>query len=95
MIEEDIKNIINKVLMEDFEIPEEKLIPSAALFTDLELDSLDIVDLIVALEKSFGLKIRTENAEAFRDVRTLEDLYSVVQKMYNQLNDKTDKKFNK
>ena len=90
MIQEDIKNIINKVLMEDFEIPEDKLIPSAALFTDLELDSLDIVDLIVALEKSFNIKIRTENAEAFRDVRTLEDLHSVVQKMYNQLNDKTD-----
>ena len=90
MIEEDIKKIINKVLEEDFEIPEDKLIPSAALFTDLELDSLDIVDLIVALEKSFKIKIRTENAEAFRDVRTLEDLHSVVQKMYKQLNVKTD-----
>ena len=90
MIEEDIKNIINKVLSEDFEIPEDKLIPSAALFTDLELDSLDIVDLIVALEKSFDIKIRTENAEAFRDVRTLGDLHSVVLEMYKQLKDKSE-----
>ena len=86
MIDDNIKNTINKVLMDDFEIPEDQLIPSAALFSDLELDSLDIVDLIVALEKSFKIKIRTENAEAFRDIRTLEDLHLVVQNMYNQLN---------
>ena len=88
MINHKIKNKIDEVLNEEFEIPLEKLKPDAALFTDLELDSLDIVDLIVALEKSFNIKIRTESAEAFRDVRTLEDLYSVVQKMYDELSEK-------
>jgi acyl carrier protein len=91
MINQKIKNKIDEVLNEEFEIPLKKLKPDAALFTDLELDSLDIVDLIVALEKSFKIKIRTESAEAFRDVRTLEDLYTVVQKMYENLssNDST------
>jgi acyl carrier protein len=85
MINDRIKEKINEVLTVDFEIPEEKLQPDAALFTDLELDSLDIVDLIVALEKAFNIKIRTESAEAFRDVRTLNDLYTVVQNMYEKL----------
>jgi len=87
MISDKIKATINKVLTEEFEISEEKLKPEAALFTDLELDSLDIVDLIVALEQSFKIKIRTDNAEAFRDVRTLEDLHVVVQKMYEELSE--------
>ena len=75
----DVETIVNKVLMEDFEVPEEKLLPDAAIFADLELDSLDIVDLIVALEKAFGIKIRTDDdAQTFRDVRTLADLHETI-----------------
>ena len=81
----NLKETINRVLEEDFEISPEKLVPDAALFTDLELDSLDIVDLIVALEQAFGIKIRTEAAHSFRDVRTLGDLYETIEKMYDKL----------
>jgi len=78
----DVETIVNKVLMEDFEVPEDKLLPDAAIFADLELDSLDIVDLIVALEKAFGIKIRTDDAaQTFRDVRTLADLHETIFKM--------------
>ena len=85
MVDSEIKNKINKVLENDFEIASENLKPEAALFSDLELDSLDIVDLIVALEKEFQIKIRTEEAQGFRDVRTLDDLYNTVGKMYEKL----------
>lgn len=85
MVIAEIKEKIDKVLEHEFEIDPEDLQPDAALFTDLELDSLDVVDLIVALEKEFQIKIRTDEAQGFRDVRTLEDLYNTVQTMYEKL----------
>ena len=78
-----LEDTINRVLEEEFEISPDRLKPDAALFTDLELDSLDIVDLIVALEQAFGIKIRTDAAQTFRDVRTLDDLYTAVYAMYD------------
>ena len=81
----DLKSTINRVLEEEFEIDAERLVPDAALFTDLELDSLDVVDLIVALEQAFGIKIRAEAAQTFRDIRTLNDLYIAIDKMYQKM----------
>jgi acyl carrier protein len=90
MIITEIKEKINKVLETEFEIEPDRLKPDATLFTDLELDSLDIVDLIVALEQAFKIKIRTDDAQEFRDVRTLDDLHNTVHKMYSKLH-KQDK----
>ena len=81
----DLKETINRVLEEEFEIDADRLTPDAALFTDLELDSLDIVDLIVALEQAFGIKIRAEAAQTFRDIRTLNDLYTAIETMYQEI----------
>jgi acyl carrier protein len=50
--------------------------PHAHIFTDRGLDSLDIVDLIVALQNAFGIKIRSE--EDVRNIRTLEDIYRFI-----------------
>jgi len=90
MLISEIKEKIDKVLEIEFEIAPSRLQPNATLFTDLELDSLDVVDLIVALEKTFQIKIRTEDAQGFRDVRTLEDLYNTVYTMYKKLNNISD-----
>ena len=87
MNEINLKETIDRVLEEEFEIEPERLTPDAALFTDLELDSLDVVDHIVALEQAFGIKIRNNAAEAFRDIRTLGDLYNTIEKMYDKLKD--------
>lgn len=81
----DLKSTINRVLEEEFEIEPDRLVPDAALFTDLELDSLDVVDLIVALEQAFGIKIRAEAAQTFRDIRTLNDLYNAIEAMSKKL----------
>ncbi len=80
----DLRATINRVLEEEFEIDAERLVPDAALFTDLELDSLDVVDLIVALEQAFGIKIRAEAAQTFRDIRTVNDLYDAIELMRNK-----------
>ena len=76
MTEKEIIDITNRVFEEDFEIPAEKLLPEARIFEDLGLDSLDIVDLVVALQKSF--KVRIQDDEKVRSIRTLQDIYGFI-----------------
>lgn len=82
MTEQEIIDTINRVFEESFEIEKEKLQPQAHIFTDLGLDSLDIVDLIVALQKSFGVNIRNE--ESVRNIRTLGDVYQFISDIKNK-----------
>lgn len=76
MNEQEIIDITNRVFEESFEIEKERLKPEAHIFTDLGLDSLDIVDLVAALQKSFGVNIRNE--EKVRNIRTLQDIYDFI-----------------
>ena len=76
MIDQDIITRTNNVFEESFEIEKERLTPQAHIFTDLGLDSLDIVDLIVALQNTFGVKFRSE--EDVRNIRTLQDVYEFI-----------------
>ncbi len=76
MTDQEIIEKTNKVFEESFKIEKERLVPQAQIFTDLGLDSLDIVDLIVALQNSFGVKIRNE--EKVREIRTLQDIYKFI-----------------
>lgn len=84
MVDPEIINKINKVFEESFEIEKERLVPEAHIFTDLGLDSLDIVDLVVALQNSFGVKIRNE--EKVRDIRTLQDIYQFISSLKHEEN---------
>ncbi len=82
MTEQEVVAITNKVFEESFEIEKEKLQPQAHIFNDLGLDSLDIVDLVVALQESFGVKIRNE--EKVRNIRTLQDIYGFILTIKNE-----------
>jgi acyl carrier protein len=68
--------LINTSLAEEFELNREVLKPGALILDDLELDSLDIVDMVVVLENAFQFKIREE--EALREIRTLGDIHNFV-----------------
>jgi len=68
---------VNEILIEGFEVEPDLLRPEASLVDDLGLDSLDGVDIVVAMEKEFGCRI--EEAEA-RAMRTLKDIYDSVEK---------------
>jgi acyl carrier protein len=81
MTEQEVIEKTNRVFEESFEIEPERLVPDAHIFTDLGLDSLDIVDLIVALQNSFGVKIRTD--EKVREIRTLGDVYRFIAAVKN------------
>jgi len=54
-----------------------QLVPEAHLFTELGLDSLDVVDLVVSLQKKFEVSIRDD--ERIREIRTLNDLYGLIE----------------
>jgi acyl carrier protein len=82
MTEQEIIEITNRVFEESFEIEKEKLHPQAHIFQDLGIDSLDIVDLVVALQKSFGVSIRNE--EKVRNIRTLQDIYDFIAEIKNE-----------
>ncbi len=82
MTEQEIIDKTNKDFEDSFEIERERLVPQAHIFSDLGLDSLDIVDLIVALQNSFGVKIRNE--EKVREIRTLQDIYQFIYAIKNE-----------
>ena len=78
--DEEIQSKIVAVLAEEFELDEARLQPDATLYENLGLDSLDAVDMVVALEKAFGFKVVGDDAdrENFMAVRTVQDIFSLV-----------------
>lgn len=84
MTQEDVIRMTNEVFADSFEIPKEKLVPEANIFNDLGLDSLDIVDLVVALQKKFGVVIRSD--ERVRTIRSLGDIYQFIATINKEMN---------
>ncbi len=64
-----------------FEIAPEDIHPEARLYEDLELDSIDAVDMVVHLQKRTGRKIKPE---IFRAVRTVQDVVDAVEQLMRE-----------
>ncbi|MCL9774240.1 acyl carrier protein [Vibrio methylphosphonaticus] len=62
---------VKQALVELFEVDEADVQPEAHLYQDLDLDSIDAVDLVVHLQKVTGKKIKPEE---FKAVRTVNDV---------------------
>lgn len=73
---DDILVRLRADLGEMFEIPSERITSDARLYEDLDLDSIDAVDLIVKLGELTGRKIKPE---AFKSVRTVGDVVACVE----------------
>ncbi|MBP5246970.1 MAG: acyl carrier protein [Fibrobacter sp.] len=71
MDKQQIYNKIRDALIEDFELKPEKVVPEARLYEDLNLDSIDAVDLIVKLKSFIPRNI---DPEVFKSMRTLQDV---------------------
>lgn len=69
---------IRETLANEFELDEAKLVESARFFEDLDLDSIDAVDLIVRLKNETGLVV---SADDFKSIRTLGDLADVLTRL--------------
>ena len=60
MERKEIEAKVRSFMVEDLEIDEEKIIDDALLKKDLGIDSLDFIDIVVIVEKNFGVKIKAE-----------------------------------
>ena len=78
--EAEIEQKIKDILVADFECDPARLTPDVNLFADLDLDSIDAVDLIVRLQQETGKKV---DPESFRQIRTLRDVTTAVVQLVN------------
>ncbi len=75
MTREEIFATLSEYLQEMFEVPADKVAPDARLYEDLDLDSIDAVDLVVRLQELTGRKIKPDQ---FKTVRTVSDVVDRV-----------------
>jgi acyl carrier protein len=81
MTREEIVKTVNEALMNEFELSADMMKPEANFFSDLGLDSLDAVDMVIVLEQAFKVKLRT-NYEVGK-IMTLNDLYNYIEELMN------------
>lgn len=72
----EIEEKVREFLIDDLEIEEDKIAPTAKLKDDLGIDSLDFVDIVVIVEKKFGFKIKPEEMAG---ITTLEEFCNYIQ----------------
>ena len=80
MNKEAIYERIAAILQETFEIDAARVTPEARLYDDLDIDSIDAVDLIVQLKPWVGKRL---NADAFKSVRTVQDVVDALHQLVN------------
>lgn len=78
MSRDEIYQQIASYLIEIFEVPADKINPGARLYEDLDLDSIDAVDLVVKLQELTQQKFKPED---FRSVRTVADVIDRIDVM--------------
>jgi len=75
MTEEELYDRIRNILIEQFEVDESAVSMDSDLYGELEIDSIDAVDLMVQLKQVTGKKIAPE---VFKDVRTIRDVLDAL-----------------
>jgi acyl carrier protein len=76
----DILEKVKKIICEQLDVPEENIVPTASFVDDLGADSLDQVELIMAMEEEFNISIPDEDAEK---IKTVKDAVDYVNKVLN------------
>lgn len=80
MEKEQIFTMVKNILSEEFEIEETDILPDTHIYNDLDIDSIDVVDLVVRLRAETGLVIEPDS---FKQVRTISDL---LESLHEKLN---------
>jgi acyl carrier protein len=78
---EEIFAHLEQLLVEHFELDREKITLQAKLYDDLDIDSIDAVDLMVELKNYTGRKI---DPDIFKQIRTIDDVVSAVFDLMNR-----------
>ena len=75
-----VENRVKSIVVKQLGVDEGAVIGKAKFIEDLGADSLDIVELVMAMEEDFGIDIPDEEAE---NIRTVEDAINFVKKSSN------------
>ncbi len=78
---DDIFAILKGILVDEFEVVPENVVFNADLFDDLELDSVDAVDLAVRLQQHTGKKV---SPAEFKQIRTVGDVVNAIVKLMQE-----------
>ncbi len=72
----ELNSKLKGIIAEQLGISEEEIVPAASFIDDLGADSLDLVELIMALEEEFDMEISDEEAEK---IQTVQDAINYIQ----------------
>ena len=75
MTEQQLIEKIDPVLADEFEVDRTTITPEAPLLETLDLDSLDLVDVVVIVDKNFGV---TLTGPDFKELKTFRDFYDLI-----------------
>lgn len=78
MTQQDIFQTLKDTLVDEFELDPQTITPEARLNEDLDLDSIDAVDMIIKVQELTGCKVAPED---FKQVRTVGDVQRVVEQL--------------
>ena len=78
---DDIFAILKGILVDEFEVVTENVVFNADLFNDLELDSVDAVDLAVRLQQHTGKKV---SPAELKQIRTVGDVVNAIVKLIQE-----------
>lgn len=77
---EEILEELTRILVDDLDIPQDKIVGTSNLFTDLDLDSIDAVDIAVRMQRFTNKKLTPEE---FKQIKTVDDVVNAVWKLLN------------
>ena len=81
---DEMKNKIKNIISKQLAVAEEQVTDDASFVEDLNADSLDLVEMIMAFEEEFSIEIRDEEAE---NIKTVKDIYTYID---NRLGEKSE-----
>jgi acyl carrier protein len=72
-----VENKVRKIIIEQLDVTEDEVTPTASFVDDLGADSLDTVEMVMAFEEEFGIEIPDEDAEK---IKTVQDATEYIKK---------------
>lgn len=78
---DEILEHVRKAMLELFEIEPSRVTPESKVVDDLDLDSIDAIELAVRMESLTGQRL---NPESFREMRTIADVVEIVHRLLDQ-----------
>jgi acyl carrier protein len=75
IVEKTVERRVIEIIVEQLGVSEEEVTIEASFIEDLGADSLDLVELIMALEEEFGIEISDEDVEK---IQTVQDVVSYI-----------------